>query len=432
MKSPVGKQALIRLLGESAACCVLLAGLVISGVAHADPTPLWIDQIGSDSYDYANGVATDTKDNAIVAGTTYGSLVPSRDNRDAWVAKYNALGVRQWIRQFGTDDLEYGTSVATDSADNIFVAGYSTGDFGGTNKGGYDAFVAKFNTAGTRLWVKLLGSSSFFETANGVAADTAGNVYICGETAAKIGQAYFGGDDAWLAKYNAAGVRQWVRQLGTSQDDVCNAIAVDKNNKIVLTGTTYGPLGGPDPTNTHRVPWIAKYTTAGALIWVQQVVSNVTAFGESITTDKNANILVGGTTYDRIAAGGGGGIDAWVAKYKPDGSRLWIKQYGTRSSDSGTGVAVDPDDNVLLTGKLRHYPIVPSIGAYDAFVRKFSAGGAVMWTRTLDSVDKENDGANAVATDSLGTVYIAGDTEGELDGQSEGRVDAFIAKYTKN
>lgn len=425
--------ALTKRLKGSVACGVLLAVLGIGGAAQAGPTPLWVDQIGSDSYDYGNGVATDTTGNIFIAGTTYDSLIAGRDNRDAWVAKYNPLGSRLWIKQFGSDDLEYGTSVATDSSNNVLVAGYSRGDFGGANKGGYDAFVAKFNAAGTRLWVKLLGSTSYFEQANGVAADKAGNVFICGETGGKLGQTKFGSstdDDAWLAKYNAAGALQWVRQLGSSQSDVCNAVATDKDNNIVLTGTTYGPLGGPDPANTSRVPWIAKYNGAGTLVWVKQVVSTGIHFGNSVATDKTGNILVGGTTNGRIVPGPYNGIDAWVAKYNAAGTRVWIKQYGSAAHDSGNGVAADGDGNVLLTGTLRHYPVSGS-NVYDAFVRKYSSAGAVLWTRVLDSTDHENDRANAVAAGALGDVYIAGNTDGDLDGPNQGRTDAFLAKFSK-
>lgn len=432
--------ALTKRLKGSVACGVMAASLVLgAAAAQAGPDPVWVDQIGSDNYDYGNGVATDTTGNIVVGGTTYGSLVAGRDHRDAWIAKYGPLGNRLWTRQFGPpkygagSGLMYGTGVATDGSNNILVTGYTTGDFGGTNKGGNDAFVAKFNAAGTRLWARMIGSTSFGEQANGVAADKAGNVFICGETGGKLGQTKFGSstdDDAWLAKYNAAGALQWVRQLGTAQSDVCNAVATDKDNNVVLTGTTYGPLGGPDPANTSRVPWVAKYNGAGTLVWVKQVVSTGIHFGNSVATDKTGNILVGGTTNDRIVPGPYNGIDAWVAKYNAAGTRVWIKQYGSAAHDSGNGVAADGDGNVLLTGTLRHYPLSGS-NAYDAFVRKYSPAGALLWTRVLDSTDHENDRANAVAAGALGEVYIAGNTDGDLDGPNQGRTDAFLAKFAK-
>ena len=430
MKEPSGR-ALTRCLKGGVVCGVLAAGLGVGVPAKADSDALWVEQIGSSRDDYAYGVATDTHDNVVVAGSTRGSLAPNQNGFDAWVSKYNALGKRLWIQQFG-DKNTYGTGVATDRSDNVFVAGYSNGSIGTKNQGGNDAFVVKYNQAGTLLWSKMIGTTSFFEPANGVAADRQGNVMICGYSSGQIGQQKFGDGndkDAWVAKYNATGRQLWVQQLGTSQDDECNGVATDKNGNVVLTGTTYGPLGGADPKNTGRVPWIAKYNPAGKLLWTRQVPSKVIAYGNSVATDKSNNILVSGTVVGRIVPGPYQHHDAWVAKYSSAGKQLWIRQYGSSKDDSGHGVTADTAGNVFLTGSIAHIPF-SSGNVYDAFVRKYSPAGAVIWTHFLDGAG--NDHGYAPATDLLGDVYVAGHTNGDLDGRNQGRNDAFLAKFPKN
>lgn len=431
MKEPSGR-ALTRCLKGGVVCGVLAAGLGVGVSAKADSAALWVEQIGSSRDDYAYGVATDTHDNVVVAGSTRGSLAPNQNGFDAWVSKYDALGKRLWIQQFGDGDT-YGTGVATDRSDNVFVAGYSNGSIGTKNQGGNDAFVVKYNQAGTLLWSRMIGTKSFFEPANGVATDRQGNVMICGYSYGQIGQQKFGDGndkDAWISKYNAAGRQLWVRQIGSSQDDECNGVATDKNGNVVLAGTTYGPLGGSDPKNTDRVPWIAKYNSAGKLLWTHQVVSKGIAYGNSVATDNANNILVVGNTYARIAATGSFlSLNAWVAKYTPAGKRVWIREYGDRHDDTGNGVTADAAGNVFLTGRIAHNPF-SSANFYDAYVRKYSPAGAVLWTYPLDSGD--SDTGNAVATDLLGDVYVAGHTNGDLDGRNQGRTDAFLAKFPKN
>lgn len=43
--------------------------------------------------------------------------------------------------------------------EDIYLAGYTAGDFGGTNAGGYDIFVMKLDAAGAQQWTEQLGGS---------------------------------------------------------------------------------------------------------------------------------------------------------------------------------------------------------------------------------------------------------------------------------
>ena len=61
--------------------------------------------------------------------------------------------------------------MATDTAGNIYVAGQTTGALNGvTNTGGYDAFVVKLDPSGTLLWTRLIGTSNT-DTAVGIGVD---------------------------------------------------------------------------------------------------------------------------------------------------------------------------------------------------------------------------------------------------------------------
>ncbi len=69
-----------------------------------------------------------------------------------------------------------------------------------------------------------------------------------------------------------------------------------------------------------------------------------------------------------------------------------------------------------------------SAGLRDAFVRKFSAGGAHVWTRQFGTSNV--DVAFDVAVGEAGSIYVAGQTGGTLPGQVwAGMRDAFVRKY---
>ena len=72
-----------------------------------------------------------------------------------------------------------------------------------------------------------------------------------------------------------------------------------------------------------------------------------------------------------------------------------------------------------------------SAGNTDLFVVKYNSSGTKQWTKQLGTGD--GDGANGVATDSSGKVYVTGGTYGGLDGNSSaGSSDLFVVKYNSS
>ena len=104
-----------------------------------------------------------------------------------------------WIRQLGTSDFDTSWGVSADSLGNVYISGRTRGSLGGQNAGLSDAFVSKYDAAGTLLWTEQLGTSSS-DASYGVSADSLGNVYISGSTRGSLGGPNAGGSDAFLVK----------------------------------------------------------------------------------------------------------------------------------------------------------------------------------------------------------------------------------------
>jgi Beta-propeller repeat len=169
--------------------------------------PLWVRQLGTAVFDGALGVATDVAGNVYLTGDTHGSLGgANRGPSDAWVAKYDAAGNQLWVRQLGTASYDAASGVATDGDGNVYLTGRTYGSLGGANRGGSDAWVAKYDAAGHQLWVRQLGTADYtddgIDDAFGVATDGEGNLYLTGWTLGSLGGANRGGSDAWVAKYS--------------------------------------------------------------------------------------------------------------------------------------------------------------------------------------------------------------------------------------
>jgi hypothetical protein len=73
-----------------------------------------------------------------------------------------AAPVLEWIRQFGTPDIDYNQSSESTAGGqgSFYVAGSTYGDIAGMNAGSLDGYIAKYNSEGNRLWGRQVGTSS--------------------------------------------------------------------------------------------------------------------------------------------------------------------------------------------------------------------------------------------------------------------------------
>jgi len=214
--------------------------------------------------DYANGVATDSSGNVYVTGGTKGGLEgnTSAGNTDLFVIKYNSSGTKQWTKQNGTDMNDEARGVATDSSGNVYVTGDTYGGLDGNTNAGYnDLFVVKYNSSGTKQWTKQLGTSDE-EDAYGVATDSSGNVYVTGYTSGGLDGTNAGGNDLFVVKYNSSGTNLWTKQLGTSSNDNATGVATDSSGNFYVTGGTLGGLDGNTSAGGNDL-FVVKYNSSG-------------------------------------------------------------------------------------------------------------------------------------------------------------------------
>ena len=109
----------------------------------------------------------------------------------------------------GTSTSDYARGVSVDADGNVSFTGYTTAALDGqTHYGSDDLFLVKYNSSGTKLWTRQLGTSTL-DRAVDVIHDSSGNAYIAGSTLGDLDyQRSKGGNDLFLVKYNSDGVKQ--------------------------------------------------------------------------------------------------------------------------------------------------------------------------------------------------------------------------------
>ena len=218
---------------------------------------LWNTFMGSTITDAAYNIAVDSSGNVYVAGysdATWGTPVNAHaGSRDAFSAKLYSNGYLIWHTFMGSTMLDYVRGLAVDGSGNVYVAGRSDATWGSPVNAyaGSDAFSAKLNSNGLLLWNTFMGSTAE-DHSNSLAVDGSGYVYVAGGSSATWGtpiDPHMGGDDAFIAKFNNSGVRQWNTFMGSTSNDEALSLAIDSTGNLYMAGLSDATWG--TPINPH-------------------------------------------------------------------------------------------------------------------------------------------------------------------------------------
>jgi hypothetical protein len=296
-------------------------------------------------------------------------------------------GLEPWRRGLGEMDVSQWTSLAVDPENNPVASS----EPGGT---------VKLDPLGRVKWTKAFGAL--------VATGPDGHIHVAGtfkKTATPEGCSVTAATtetDAYVAEVDTDGTTLRCSSLGGATDAGLAGLSVDRNGDSIVSGPGLGTV---------------KLDDTGHIVWRQALAGRV-------ATDSHDNVLVAGALSGSAAFGedtieSAGGDDALVAKLSPEGDFLFVLRFGDAGPDQRSeGVAVDPSDNILLSGvadgtiDFGDGPITtnpedcPSETwcAQSGFVAKFDPMGNVLWSRSRFPVRS----LPGIAADSHGNVIASG------------------------
>jgi uncharacterized protein (TIGR03437 family) len=412
-----------------------------------DPVLSWATFLaysGSPGFSTGEGVATDSAGNVYTIGTTvdvYGYYA-------VLISELNPSGanINTTYFDYPPYDLE-GHALTVDSAGNIYFCGEIT-DFQSFEY----AMVGKLAPGGSSvLWANYPDSSgNGQDAAYGVAIDSADNVYIAGFTTStnfpvSTGVAQTrnnGGSDGFVAKYNSAGTELAATYLGGLGNDSAYAIAADASGDLFLTGATLSsnfPVTSGAFQSTYsgtQDAFVTKLSSSLTTVFSTYLGGNGADVGYAIAIDGGGAVYVTGETASTnfptlgaIQSAFGGGLgDMFVTKLNGNGQTLAFSTYlGGSLEDLGNGIAVDASNNVYVTGQSAStdFPITSNAfqstnqGAFNTVVAALnSSGGSLLFASYLGgngsagsaTAGTNGDTGNAIATSCAAGLVVAGTT----------------------
>jgi len=456
----------------------------------------WGTYYGGTGADYGSSCSTDVTGNVYMAGyTTSTSGIATTGAHqtahggggyDAFLVKFNSAGIRLWGTYYGGNGDTKGQSCTTDASGNVYMAGWSninsgtsiatSGSHQSSNTAYYDCFLVKFNSAGIRQWGTYYGGPDN-DYPTSCSTDASGNVYMVGNIfinsgtfIATIGshQSAFGGGnaDAFLVKFNSAGIRQWGTYYGGGGTDYGHFCATDASGNIYLTGFTTTNSGTIIATSgSHQSAFggsgdafLVKFNSAGIRQWGTYYGGTGSETGYSCATDASGNVYIRGvtdtpsgtvisTSGSHQSAFGGGNADSYLVKFNSAGIRQWGTYYGGSGDDYGWSSSTDASGNVYMAGETTSTLSIATAGAhqaaygagnYDAFLVKFNSAGVRQWGTYYGGTGSET--GYSCATDASGNVYMAGETSSTISIATSGSHqsafgggtrDAYLVKFNE-
>lgn len=358
-----------------------------------------------------------------------------------------------WSHSWGNAQAAAAPSLALDDHHNVFIAGTFMGTidfdpgpgmsvFTSSFSGfGSDSYICKYDSNGQFQWVKTWTASIGIHKADRIIWDKEGFLYVTG---------YFTGtcdfdpgpdvynltgtgskDELYVMKLTSDGQLIWAISTQGQGNKYVNAIAVDKNENIVLGGIFTGTADfdpGPGIDEVVSTSFLAdlffvKYDRDGKLVWVKASIGTTQGSVNGVSTDEQGNIYFGGSFDDRrdfdpgvdsVILQATGIWDAYVLKLNANGEYQWIHHLGNLGDNWIHAVLVNAENEVYIGGYFSdtldfdpgsQEKILMATNS-DPFIWKLDTAGALLWVASFPGISFDQ--ALDLSLDHLGNIYATG------------------------
>ena len=380
-------------------------------------------------------------------GTPQATTLVSTGGLDVFVARYQRDGELSWAVRDGNLMDDRGQAVATFPDGACVVTGFTIDPVAGD----LDAYVSRYTSSGQRAWIRY-GYGTGYDEGSGVAAFADGSSVVVGlfTDAASFGRGEpnetlltsSGGQHGFVARYGSDGMLAWAVAVGGAGRSNVAAVAPTSGGAVVMTGSFDGTvIFGPGEPGARTLTgaglddaFVARYRADGTLEWAEREGSDGNDRGTDVATYDDGTFVVAG--------------DSWLKRFTAGGQHVWTRSFSPPGADgTGRSVAALPDGSSLFggvfngtvtlgAGETTETTLV-SAGQSDLVFARYAADGALRWAHAIRGpgysggafVASHADGAIAVAGYFSAGVTFAEGEPGETWRSSAGDSDVFTARF---
>ncbi len=226
-----------------------------------------------------------------------------------------------------------GSAVVVDSDDNAWLCGYTT-SFGAVSS---DILLVKLSSSGELLDALRWGGAGY-DSCSDLAFDNQGSLWLTGDTSS------FGArkSDIFLAKVSSSGKLLQALRWGGSDNDSSKDLAIDAHGSLWLTGYTRTRSFGV----SYTYVLLMQFSSSGVLRKALRWGGSNSDYGEALVIDLQSSLWLTGYTYSF----GASKSDAFIVKVSPLGEVVKALRWGGAEYDESYALAVDTQGSVWATG----------------------------------------------------------------------------------
>jgi hypothetical protein len=312
---------------------------------------------------------------------------------------------------------------------------------------GHSAWAQQF------LWVKKVETQARSKIVD-LSTDPTGNIYAAGTfagpeakldhltlTPPQVPPMSSGYGSSFLAKYDATGKIIWAKgffanvpaSARNASDVEVSAVKTFGTASVYVTGSfvDHATFDQFSIRSRGRNLFLAKYSSDGSCLWVQHSSTDQWVWGHNLALDKHGNAYVVGSYWPNVTIDGkqldelsnSAAVEqlyTFVLKCSSNGKITWLKKMGGVNVFTGTGIAIDQDENLYLTSSFREelrlpplaplaYQSPPGATIYRTFVAKLDSMGNGLWAVDLGAGLRGYLGPSnsELKLDKAGNLYMA-------------------------
>jgi len=290
---------------------------------------------------------------------------------DIFVARANRDGRWSWAVRAGGPGFDEASGLALGPDGRIYVCGTHAVDpapalAGATRDHDGAIFIGVLDPAGRWGWTQAVATDDQpgSNQARAVAVDGSGAVYVAGNFSGRLRAgartvAAAGAQDVFLAKLAADGRWLWVLSGGGPGSDSVYALALDAQDRPLLTGEFLrggrfgdGQRAGFSIEGPGWVPFAARASADGRWLWAAQPPDLVGA-GQAIAAADDG-VYIAGTAVE-VGEPADAPPRAYLARWRGDGAFSWLRSLPRSGHSMALGLRIDAS-GAYLAGQFTPLP----------------------------------------------------------------------------